>query len=126
MTEPTADQGASGRPTAEAAVAALRRIAGTWELDRYDAASLIAAQADDFTRVEWSDDRLTRAGYLIELDQALHELSPRFGIPEWIKTPKPGPFFAGNSPLQIMAGSTRNIADLLHQVRRWSKSKGRT
>ena len=126
MTEPSADQGASGRPTAEAAVAALRRIAGVWELDRYDAASLIAAEAGDFTGVEWSEDRLTRAGYLIELDQALHELAPKFGIAQWIKTPKPGPFFAGNSPLQMMAGSTRNIAELLHQVRRWNKSKART
>lgn len=126
MIEPLAAQGASVRPTAEVAVTALRRIAGSWELDRYDAASLIAAEAGDFTAVEWSEDRLTRVGYLIELDKALHELNPKFGIAHWIKTPNQGPFFAGNSPLQMMTGSTRGMAELLHQVRRWSKSTGRS
>ncbi len=126
MNEPLAAQGVSVRPTAEVAVAALRRIAGAWELDRYDAASLIAAEAGDFTMLEWSEDRLTRVGYLIELDKALHELNPRFGIAHWIKTANPGPFFGGNAPLQMMTGSTRGMAELLRQVRRWTQSTGRS
>jgi len=126
MNEPLAAQGASIRLTVEAAVMALRRIAGSWELDRYDAASLIAAGADDFSKIEWSEDRLTRVGHLIELDKALHELNPKFGIAHWIKNANPGPFFGGNSPLQMMTGSTRGMVELLNQVRRWSKSTGRS
>jgi hypothetical protein len=126
MSEPLVAQAASGRPTVEVAVTALRRIAGSWELDRYDAASLIAAEAVDFTAVEWSEDRLARVGCLIELDKALHELNPKFGIAHWIKTANPGPFFGGNSPLQMMTGSTRGMVELLNQVRRWSKSTGRS
>jgi hypothetical protein len=125
MIEPLVAQGASIRPTIEVALTALRRIAGSWELDRYDAASLVATAVGDFTAIEWTEDRLTRVGYLIELDRALHELNPKFGIAHWIKTPNPGPFFAGNSPLQMMTGSSRSIVELLHQVRRWSRSTGR-
>lgn len=95
MIEPLVAQGVSVRPTAEAATGALRRIAYTWELDRYDTASLIAANADEFAAVEWSEDRLTRVGHLIELEQALHELNPKFGIAHWIKTPIPGPSLLG-------------------------------
>jgi len=126
MIEPASTQGGTGRPTAEVAVMALRRIAGAWELDRYDAVSLVAATAADFTAVEWTEDRLTRVGYLIDLDKALIELNPKFGIARWIRTPNPGPFFSGNSPLQMMTGSTRSMVELLHQVRRWSKSTGRS
>jgi len=126
MSEPLAAQGASVRPTVEVAVTALRRIAGSWNLDRYDTASIIAAEEGNLTAVEWSEDRLARVGYLIELDEALHELNPRFGIEHWIKTPNPGPFFAGSSPLQMMTGNTRRMKELLHQVRRWSKSPGRS
>jgi len=124
MIEPLVAEGVSVRPTAEVAIAALRRIADAWALDRYDAASLIAA--DEFTAVEWSEDRLTRAGYLIELEKALHELNPKFGIARWIKTPNPGPFFAGSAPLQMMTGSTRGMAELLRQIKRWSKGTGRS
>ncbi len=126
MIEPLVAQGVSVRPTAEAATGALRRIAYAWELDRYDTASLIAANADEFAAVEWSEDRLTRVGHLIELEQALHELNPKFGIAHWIKTPNPGPFFAGSPPLQMMTGSTRGMAELLRQVRRWSKGTSRS
>jgi hypothetical protein len=126
MIEPLAAQGAYVRPTVEVAVTALRRIAGSWELDRYDAVSLVAAGAGDFSAVEWSEDCLTRLGYLIDLDKALHELNPKFGIARWIKTPNPGPFFAGSSPLQVMTGSTRSMLELLHQIRRWSRSTGRS
>jgi hypothetical protein len=97
-----------------------------WELDRFDGASLIASDAGDLTTVEWSDDRLARAGYLIELESAMVELNPKFGIASWIKTPNPGPFFAGNSPLQMMTGSTRGMAELLRQIRRWSAGGGRS
>ena len=123
MIESSAAQGAFVRPTVEVAVTALRRIAGAWELDRYDAASLVAAEAGDFTAVEWSENRLTRVGYLIELEKALRELKPKFGIAQWIKTPNPGPCFTGNSPLQMMSGSSRGVD--LPAGRRWSKSTGR-
>ena len=71
MSEPSAAQAAPVRPTVEVAVIALRRIAVAWDLDRYDATSLVASDTGDFAAVEWSDDRLTRVGYLIDLDKAL-------------------------------------------------------
>ncbi|HUB10799.1 MAG TPA: hypothetical protein VMB34_02495 [Acetobacteraceae bacterium] len=115
------EQEVSSLPTAESAVIALRRIAKAWELDAFEVTALIAAPSDDFTSVEWSRDRLTRVRYLVELETALRDLNPKFGVAHWMRTRNPGPFFAGNSPWQMLTGSTSNVAELLRQVRRWSK-----
>jgi len=85
-------------------------------LDRYDALALMGASGRDLSTLVWTSDQLLRITYLIELEKALIELNPKFGIPYWITTPKPGPFFEGNSPLQMMTATTRGLAVLLRQV----------
>ena len=70
----------------------------------------------------WTSDQSLRITYLVELEKALIELNPKFYIP----TPKPGPFFESNSPLQMMTATTRDLVELLKQVGRWnSNSSGR-
>jgi len=107
--------------TTALALTALRRIANAWGLEPFEAVALVTAASDDLTSVEWSTDRLTRVGYLIELEKALQELSPRVGVARWIRTRNPGPLFSGNSPLQLMTGGTRDLMDLLRQVREWRR-----
>jgi len=106
-------------PSPPEATVALQRIAKAWALDPFDAVALVEASARDLSAVTWTDDRLLRVAYLIELEKALIELDPKFGIPHWVVTPKPGPFFEGHAPLQIMTGSTRDLVELVRQVRRW-------
>ena len=67
--------------------------------------------------------RSLRAAYLVELEAALVRLNPKGGTPRWVVTPNPGPFFAGNTPLQLLTGSTREMAEVLRQVRRWSAAR---
>src|SRR5271170_5214516 len=86
-------------PSPEAALSVLRRIMNAWKLDRVDAA-LADSTTLDITIIDWNEDRLLRAAYLIELEKALLELNPKTGIARWIATPNPGPFFGGDSPLQ--------------------------
>jgi hypothetical protein len=95
-----------------------------WGLDPYDALALMGVSGRDLSTLVWTDDQLLRISYLVELERALIELNPKFGIPHWIATPKPGPFFADNSPLQMMTATTRDLAVLLRQVGRW-KASGR-
>ena len=97
---PTSHASVPALPSPEEAVAALRHIMNTWELDRFDAATLVGSTTTDITTIEWTEDRLLRAAYLIELEKALLGLNPKTGIARWIATPNPGPFFGGNSPLQ--------------------------
>ena len=111
------------RPSPDEAVAALRRIAQVWELDRHDATALLGVTGGNLGAVEWTDERLLRAAYLVELEAALVRLNPKGGTARWVVTPNPGPFFAGNSPLQLLTGSTREMAELLRQVRRWSGAR---
>jgi hypothetical protein len=101
------------------AASALRRIARAWELDRSDAMALVHTPAVDFSTIEWTDERLARIVFLSELEKALPRLDPRGGIPRWLSTAKPGPFFGDQSPLQILKGSTQDIATLLREVRVW-------
>ena len=108
------------RPSPDEAAAALRRIAKAWELDRHDTTALLGVTGGDLGAVEWTDERLLRAALLVELEAALVRLNPKGGTPRWVVTPNPGPFFAGNTPLQLLAGSTREMAEVLRQVRRWS------
>jgi hypothetical protein len=77
----------------------------------------------DITTIDWNGDRLLRAAYLIELEKALQELNPRTGIARWIATPNPGPFFGGDSPLQVLTGGPREMEELLRQIRRWSAGR---
>lgn len=104
----------------EDAAHALRRIARAWELDWADAMALIRTSATDFSTIEWTDERLARITYLTELEKALPGLDPRGGIPHWLSTSKPGPFFGDQSPLQILKGSTQDMAALLREVRTWT------
>jgi hypothetical protein len=90
-----------------------------WELDRTDATALINSRTVDLTAIEWTEERLLRAAYLIELEKAVRELNPKNGVARWIATPNRGPFFSGNSPLQVLAGGPREMKELLWQVRRW-------
>jgi hypothetical protein len=119
MATQSPDSMSLNRPTPVQATLALARIASVWGLDRYDMLALIGASGQDPAAQAWTDDRLLRVAYLVDLDKALIELAPRFGVRHWIATPKPGPFFGGNSPLQIMKGTTRDLAELLRQVTRW-------
>jgi hypothetical protein len=101
---PVPHVGISAPPSPEAALAVLRRIMNAWKLDRVDATALIDSTTLDITTIDWNEDRLLRAAYLIELEKALLELNPRTGIARWITTPDPGPFFDGDSPLQVLNG----------------------
>jgi len=107
-------------PSPEGAAAALRQIARAWELDRSDTMALILAGQADFSTIEWTQERLTRVAFLMELENALFKLQPRGGVPRWLSTAKPGPFFGDQSPLQILTGPTSDIAALLREVRAWT------
>ena len=115
--------GPSVKLTPDEAVVALRRIVRAWELDRFDATALMGIPGDDIGAIAWTEDLLLRIAYLIELEQALLKLDPKGGIPRWVTTRKPGPFFGDTSPLQMMTGSTRKMAELLRQVERWSAGR---
>ena len=119
----TPNVGIPALPSPEEALAVLRRIINAWELDRFDATALVGSTSVDFATIEWTEDRLLRAAYLIELEKALLGLSPRTRIARWIATPNPGPFFGGNSPLQVLTGGPREMDGLLRQIRRWSAGR---
>jgi hypothetical protein len=91
-----------------------------WELDWFDATALVGSTTNDISNIEWTGDRLLRAAYLIELEKALLELNPKTGVARWIATPNQGPFFAGNSPLQVLTGGTQEMEGLLRQIKRWT------
>ena len=105
------------------AVAAVRRIAKAWELDIYIATTLLGMSNGDLRTVDWTDERLRRAAYLMELDKALARLNPKGGVARWIITSNPGPFFGGSAPLQMLTAGTRGMAELLRQVQRWSQGR---
>ena len=115
--------GVVGPLSPEAALAVLRHIMNVWELDWLDATALVGGTTNDMTTIEWTEDRRIRAAYLNELEKALIELNPKTGIARWIATPNPGPFFAGNSPLQLITGGPREMMGLLRQIRQWTDSK---
>jgi hypothetical protein len=94
-----------------------------WELDRFDATALVGRPTIDTIAVEWTEDRLLRAAYLIELETALVRLDPKPSIASWVATPNPGPFFGGNSPLQMLTGGPHEMGELLHQIREWSRGR---
>lgn len=111
------------RPEPDEASTALRAIMKAWELDRYDAAALVGFAGSDLTTIDWTEDRRMRVAYLIELDRALIALNPKIGAARWLAAPNPGPFFDGNSPLQMLTGSTREMAELVRQVWRWAAGR---
>src|SRR5580704_283478 len=117
---PTPHAGVLAPLSPEAALAVLRHIMNVWELDWFDVTSLVGSTNSDIATIEWTGDRLLRAAYLIELEQALLELNPKTGIARWITTPNQGPFFAGNSPLQVLSGGPREMEGLLRQIGRWT------
>jgi hypothetical protein len=96
--------GVVGPLSPEAALAVLRHIMNVWELDWLDATALVGGTTNDMKTIEWTEDRRLRAAYLSELEKALIGLNSKTGIARWIATPNPGPFFAGNSPLQVITG----------------------
>lgn len=114
---------APAAPSPEEALAVLRRIERAWELDRSDTMALIRTPGVDFSSIEWTEERLTRLSYLVELEKALPKLDPRGGVARWLSTAKPGPFFGEQSPLQILMGSTRDMASLLREVHGWSERR---
>ena len=71
MAVPTTTESGLARPSPDEAVVALRRIAKAWELDRHDTTALLGVTGGDLGAVEWTDERLLRAAYLVELDAAL-------------------------------------------------------
>src|SRR5262245_3757493 len=99
-------------PSHEEAVATLRRIQQGWNLDRSVTMALVRLPEGDFTTIEWTEDGLARVACLMELEQALSKLEPRGGVPRWISTAKPGPFFGDQSPLRMLMGPTRDMAVL--------------
>lgn len=82
--------------------------------------ALLQAAEAEYATIDWTEERLTRIAYLMELEKALSRLEPRGGIPHWISTSKPGPFFGDQSPLRILMGPTRDMAALLREVRTWT------
>ena len=64
-------------PSLEEAVTAVRRIMRAWELDWSDTMALIRTPDPDFSTVEWTDERLARVAYLVELEKALPKLDIR-------------------------------------------------
>lgn len=82
--------------------------------------ALVLAGEADFSKIEWTEERLKRVALLMELENALSKLEPRGGIPRWLSAAKPGPFFGDQSPLQILMGPTRDMAALLREVREWT------
>ena len=123
MAAPSVPSPGPERPSPDEAAAAVRRIAKAWDLDRFDATALVGVAGGDLTAVSWTDDQLRRLAHLVELEAALVRLDPKGGIAHWVITPNPGPFFAGNAPLQMLTGSTRELAELLRQVRRWGEGR---
>jgi len=123
MAVPAASDTEFPRPSPDAAAAAVRRIARAWELDRHDTTALLGVPGGNLGMVEWTDEHLLRVAYLIALETALTRLNPKGGVARWIIAPNPGPFFAGNTPLQMLTGSTREMAELLRQVQRWSSER---
>ena len=119
----TINAGIPALPSPEEALAVLRRIINAWELDRFNSTALVGSTSVDFATIEWTEDRLLRAAYLIELEKALLGLSLKTRIARWIATPNPGPFFRGNSPLQVLNGGPREMDGLLRQIRRWSAGR---
>src|SRR5262252_6020172 len=115
--------GIPARPSPGEALAALRRIMGTWELDQFDAAALVGSTTADITTIEWTDDRLLRVAYLIELETALLELNPKARIARWIATPNPGPYFGGSAPLELLKVGPHEMQALLHQIRQWTSRR---
>ena len=81
----TLNVGIPALPSPEEALAVLRRIINAWELDRFDAA-LVGSTSVDFATIEWTEDGLLRAAYLIELEKALIGLSPKTRVARWIAT----------------------------------------
>src|SRR5690349_16671610 len=124
MAEPATSPTPPARPSPDEAAVAVRRIAKAWELDSHDAAAMLGAPGDELGSLTWTDERLLRMAYLIELEAALIRLNPKGGIAHWIIATNPGPFFSGNAPLQMLTGSTREIVELLRQVQRWGGSRG--
>jgi|ERR1700743_3143784 hypothetical protein len=110
-------------PSSEEAANALRRITRAWELDRSDAMAIMRMPGADVSTIEWTDERLARIAYLTELEKALPKLDPKGGIPRWLSTAKPGPFFGDQSPLQILKGSTQDMATLLREVHVWTERR---
>jgi len=96
---------------------------GTWELDQFDAAALVGSTTADITTIEWTDDRLLRVAYLIELETALLELNPKARIARWITTPNPGPYFGGSAPLELLKVGPREMQALLHQIKQWTSRR---
>jgi hypothetical protein len=115
--------GVIGPLSPDAALAVLRHIMNVWELDWFDATALVGSTTNDIATIEWTEERRLRAAYLSEFEKALLELNPKTGIARWIATPNQGPFFAGNSPLQVLAGGPREMEGLLRQIRRWTDGK---
>jgi len=110
-------------PSREEAVVALRRIRQEWSLDWSDIFMVLGTSGDSMSDITWTEDCLLRIGYLIALDQALHELGPRAGIARWLATPNPGPFFGGDSPFRTMSGGIHELAHVLEQVHRWNRER---
>jgi hypothetical protein len=54
--------------------------------------ALVDSRTVDIARIEWTEERLLRAAYLIELERAVRVLDPKNGVARWIATPNPGPF----------------------------------
>ena len=69
--------------TPEEAVVALRRIVRAWELDRFDATALIGVPGGDIAAIAWTEDLLLRVAYLVELEQAFLDWTPRAVFPRW-------------------------------------------
>jgi hypothetical protein len=123
MVRPPTPEFVFTRPEPEEAITALRRIMRAWELDRFDATAMVGVAGSDLAAIDWTEDRLLRVAYLIELERALVALNPKVGVTRWIAAPNPGPFLGGNSPLQMLTGSTREMAELVRQVRQWAAGR---
>ena len=97
-------------PGPEEAITALRRIMRAWELDRFDATAMVGVAGSDLAAIDWTEDRLLRVSYLIEFRKGPRRSEPKGRRHALDCGPTPGPFSGGNSPLQMLTGSTREMA----------------
>lgn len=107
----------------------MRQLATLWRLDDRQAAILLGVDEKDWTAIRTGEqdrlpgqDSLFRAGVLIGIYKALHELFSDPLADKWVRTPNTDPLFSGLSPRAYMVRgglaamrATRRYVDALQQ-----------
>lgn len=108
---------------------AMRKLADLWRLDDRQAAALLGMDEADWAAIRTGEqdrllgqDSLFRAGVLIGISKALHELFSDPLANQWVRLPNSDPLFSGLSPRAYMVRgglaamrATRRHVDALQQ-----------